>query len=151
MILLVVVCTVLGHAGASPKERVMVKYKVKDGVMGERVKITDIKNIVDKTKDYQETLNIVETGPIITEETNSAPDYKKTATLMMGQLKKAARAGDLTMGDIVFYVVKEVVAESLGGVATSVLGLQSRSGDGDFSIMGTVLRAVAKVAQGGHC
>ena len=56
-----------------------------------------------------------------------------------------------TMGDIVFYVVKEVVAESLGGVATSVLGLQSRSGDGDFSIMGTVLRAVAKVAQGGHC
>ena len=95
MILLVVVCTVLGHAGASPKERVMVKYKVKDGMMGERVKITDIKNIVDKTKDYQETLNIVETGPIITEETNSAPDYKKTATLMMGQLKKAARAGDL--------------------------------------------------------
>ena len=95
MILLVVVCTVLGHAGASPKERVMVKYKVKDGMMGERVKITDIKNIVDKTKAYQETLNIVETGPIITEETNSIPDYKKTATLMMGQLKKAARAGDL--------------------------------------------------------
>ena len=56
-----------------------------------------------------------------------------------------------TMGDIVFYVVKEVVAESLGGLATSLLGLQSRSGDGDFSIMGTVLRAVAKVAQGGHC
>ena len=55
------------------------------------------------------------------------------------------------MGDIVFYVVKEVVAESLGGLATSVLGLQSRSGDADFSIMGTVLRAVAKVAQGGHC
>ena len=95
MILLVVVCTVLGHAGASPKERVMVRYKVKDGVKGERVKIADIKNTDDKTKDYQEVLNIVETGPIITEETNSAPDYKKTATLMMGQLKKAARAGDL--------------------------------------------------------
>ena len=98
MILLVVVCTVLGHAGASPKERVMVRYKVKDGVKGERVKLTDIKNTDDKTKDYQEVLNIVETGPIITEEPNSIqpiPDYKKTATLMMGQLKKAARAGDL--------------------------------------------------------
>ena len=98
MILLVVVCTILGHAGASPKERVMVRYKVKDGVKGERVKIADIKNTDDKTKDYQEVLNIVETGPIIPEEPNSIqpiPDYKKTATLMMGQLKKAARAGDL--------------------------------------------------------
>ena len=99
MLLLLVVCTGLGHAGASPKERRMVKYKVQDGLKGERVKVTDSKNTDAKTKDYQETQNIVETGPIIEEEPklipSQIPDYKKTATLMMGQLKKAARAGDL--------------------------------------------------------
>ena len=95
MLLLLVVCTGLGHAGASPKERVMVRYKVKDGVKGERVKLTEIKNTDDNSKMFQETLNTVETGPIITEKPKTIPDYKKTATLMMGQLKKAARAGDL--------------------------------------------------------
>jgi hypothetical protein len=88
MILLLVVCTALGHAGASPKERVMVKYKVQDGPKGERVKLTDSKKTDGKTKDYQEILNIIEKGPITKEESksipSSTPDYKKTATLIMG-------------------------------------------------------------------
>jgi hypothetical protein len=56
------------------------------------------------------------------------------------------------MGDMVFYVVKEVIGETLGGLVTKVFGLGiGRSGDEDFSVMGTIMRAVAKVAQGSHC
>merc|ERR1712106_52393 len=149
MILLLVVMSLLSMTAASPKERVMVKYKVKDGIKGQKIKVMDI---IDK----DEALNIIETGLDMTEDhsarVTSAPAYKETATMIIGELKKAARAGDMTIGDMVFYVVKEVVAEGMGGLATRVLGLQSRSGDtGDFSFLGTIMRAVAKMGQGGHC
>ena len=51
-----------------------------------------------------------------------------------------------------FDVVKEVVAETLSGLLTRGLGLgTSRSGGGDFNIMETIMRAVARVGQGGSC
>ena len=57
-----------------------------------------------------------------------------------------------TIGDLVFDVVKEVVAETLSGLVTRGLGLVTgRSGGGDFSVVETIMRAVAKVGQGGGC
>ena len=57
-----------------------------------------------------------------------------------------------TIGDLVFDIVKEVVTETLSGLVTRGLGLETaRSGGGDFSIMGTIMRAVARVGQGGSC
>ena len=51
-----------------------------------------------------------------------------------------------------FDVVKEVVAETLSGLLTRGLGLGTgRSGGGDFSVVGTIMRAVARVGQGGSC
>ena len=53
---------------------------------------------------------------------------------------------------MVFDIVKEVVAETLSGLVTRGLGLGTgRSGGGDFSFMGSVMRAVAKVGKGGGC
>ena len=57
-----------------------------------------------------------------------------------------------TIGDLVFDIVKEVIAETLGGLVTRGLGLGTgRSGGGEFSLMGSVMRAVAKVSNGGSC
>ena len=55
------------------------------------------------------------------------------------------------MGDVVFTVVREVVSDSLGGLLTGVLGLESRSSGGDTSLLGSVMRALAKIGQDGHC
>ena len=53
---------------------------------------------------------------------------------------------------MVFDIVKEVIAETLGGLVTRGLGLGTgRSGGGEFSLMGSVMRAVAKVGNGGTC
>ena len=57
-----------------------------------------------------------------------------------------------TIGDMVFDIVKEVIAETLGGLVTRGLGLGTgRSGGREFSLMGSVMRAVAKVGNGGTC
>ena len=57
-----------------------------------------------------------------------------------------------TIGDLVFDIVKEVVVETLGGLVSRGLGLGTdRSGGGDFSLIGTVMKAVAKVGQGSTC
>ena len=58
-----------------------------------------------------------------------------------------------TIGDLVFDIVKEVIAETVGGLVTRSLGLSTgrRSGGEDFSLVGTVMRAVAKVANGDTC
>jgi hypothetical protein len=100
MILLLVAFTIISSTDATPKERVMVKYKVKDGGKGERVKMLDIiENEKVKHMNAQEALNMVETAPTITERSksipSSIPDYKDTATIIMGQLQRAARNGDL--------------------------------------------------------
>ena len=87
MLCLLVTMNLLGMAVSSPRERVMVKYKVKDGVKGEKVEVMDI-------SDKDEALNTIETGEVFTEDTK-VDDYKKKATVLMRQLKKAARARDL--------------------------------------------------------
>ena len=92
MILLLVATSLLSMTAASPKERVMVKYKVKDGVKGQKIEVMDI-------SEKDEALNMIETGPDMTEDHNasptSAPAYKETATMIIGELNKAARAGDM--------------------------------------------------------
>ena len=51
-----------------------------------------------------------------------------------------------------FDIVKEVIAENIVGLVTRGLGLVTgRSGGGEFSLMGSVMRAVGKVANGGSC
>ena len=52
-----------------------------------------------------------------------------------------------------FDIVKEVIAETLGGLVTRGLGLSTgrSSGGEEFSLIGSVMRAVAKVANGGSC
>ena len=48
-------------------------------------------------------------------------------------------------------MVREVVADSLGGLVTGVLGLESRSSGGDISLLGSVMRALGRIGQAGHC
>ena len=52
-----------------------------------------------------------------------------------------------------FDIVKEVIAETVGGLVTRCLGLSTgrSSGGEEFSLMGSVMRAVAKVANGNTC
>ena len=51
-----------------------------------------------------------------------------------------------------FDIVKEVIVETLGGLVTRGLGLGTgRSGGEEFSLIGSVMRAVAKVGNGGSC
>ena len=80
---------------SSPRERVMVKYKVKDGIKGERVEVMS-------TNDADEALkkNLVETEEVIVKGTNKEHksgdnEYKEKAKILMGEIKKAARSGDL--------------------------------------------------------
>ena len=55
-----------------------------------------------------------------------------------------------TIGDLVFDIVKEVVAETISGLFSRGLGLTtSRNGGENFSILSSVMRAVSKVASGG--
>ena len=55
-----------------------------------------------------------------------------------------------TIGDLVFDIVKEVVAETISGLFSRGLGLgTARNGGENFSIFSTVMRAVSKVASGG--
>ena len=57
-----------------------------------------------------------------------------------------------SVGDLVFDVVKEIVSNVIGGLVTRSLGLGTgRSGTEDFSLLGSVMQAVAKVANGNTC
>ena len=48
-----------------------------------------------------------------------------------------------------FDIVKEVVAETIGGLVTRSLGLgTARQGGGDSSLLGTLMRVVGRVASG---
>ena len=59
MLRLMVTMTMLGMAVSGPRERVMVKHKVKDGETGERIEVMD-------TNDKEEAvnMNIVETDGV---------------------------------------------------------------------------------------
>ena len=55
-----------------------------------------------------------------------------------------------TIGDLVFDIVKEVVAETISGLFSRGLGLgTARNGGENFSFISSVMRAVSKVASGG--
>ena len=81
-------------AVSSPRERVMVKYKVKDGVKGERMKVIDIND-----KDEALSKNIVDTEALTVKgtksQTLSGKEYKEKAKVLVEQLQRAARSGDL--------------------------------------------------------
>ena len=54
------------------------------------------------------------------------------------------------MGDLVFDIVKEVVAETISGLFSRGLGLgTARNGGESFSLVSTIMKAVSKVASGG--
>ena len=55
-----------------------------------------------------------------------------------------------SVGDLVFDIVREVIAETISGLFARGLGLQTaRTGGGEpFSIINTVIQAVSKVASG---
>merc|ERR1712106_48593 len=150
-IMLLLFVSTLSMTEATPKERLKVKYKVKTGEKGERMKVGEevMENNSENSLEYLNTIEYKQALPKTHPDTAS---YKDVVTTMMGQLERAARSEDLTIGDLVFDVVKEVIAETLGGLVTRGLGLGAgRSGGGDFSFMGTVMRAVAKVGRGGGC
>ena len=57
-----------------------------------------------------------------------------------------------TVGDLVFDIVKEVIADTLSGLFARGLGLHTTARNGgDFSFINTVLGAVSKVASGQRC
>merc|ERR1719384_2598858 len=76
--------------------------------------------------------------------------YRALVTGLMGQLQRTARVQDLSVGDLVFDIVREVIAETISGLFARGLGLQTaRTGGGEpFSIINTVIHAVSKVASG---
>ena len=94
MLRLLVIMSMLGMAVSSPRERVMVKYKVKDGVKGERMKVIDIND-----KDEALSKNIVDTEALTVKgtksQTPSGNEYKEKAKVLVEQLQRAARSGDL--------------------------------------------------------
>ena len=54
------------------------------------------------------------------------------------------------MGDLVFDIVKEEVAETISDLFSRGLGLSTaRNGGESFSFISSVMRAVSKVASGG--
>ena len=98
--LLLVSLSTLCMAVPSPKEKFKVKYKVKSGVKGERMKVLETSDDLNlQNKSGTEALNIIETGPTIKEASkpihSTIPDYKDTVKTIMGQLERAARSGDL--------------------------------------------------------
>merc|ERR1711902_33407 len=132
------------QASPSPKERLKVKYKIRTGTNGdvEKQKITE-----EILRSEAETLNnLVE---IEREEADVVNNYRSLVTGVIGQLERAARAQDLTIGDLVFDIVKEVVAETISGLFSRGLGLgTARNGGENFSFFSTIMNAVTKVASG---
>jgi len=136
-------------ASASPKGRLKVKYRVKPG--GDKVMV----KTVSEEENVEEMLtNEVDGDALMLEARDllmaSTPDsYKQTVTTIVGQLQRAARSQDLTLGDIIFDVVKEVVAEQISGLLSRSLGISTARSSG--SIMETVFRAIANVGQPKTC
>ena len=60
-----------------------------------------------------------------------------------------------TVGDLVFDIVKEIVADTLSGLFARGLGLHTTARNGGsaepFSMINTVINAVTKVASGQRC
>merc|ERR1711953_179340 len=97
-------------ASPSPKERLKVKYKIRTGTNGmEKQKINE-----EILRSETETLNNL--VQIEKQEEDVVSNYRSVVTGVIGQLERAARAQDLTIGDLVFDIVKEVVAETISGL-----------------------------------
>merc|ERR1711997_1137212 len=131
-------------ASPSPKERLKVKYKIRTGSHGtEKQKINE-----EILRSETETLNNL--VQIERKEMDAVNNYRSVVTGVIGQLERAARAQDLTVGDLVFDIVKEVVAETISGLFSRGLGLSTaRNGGESFSFVSTIMKAVSKVASGG--
>jgi len=141
-------------ASASPKGRLKVKYRVKPG--GDKVKVKTVteEGLTEKENVEEVLTNEVDGDALMLEARDlimaSTPDsYKQTVTTIVGQLQRAARSQDLTLGDIIFDVVKEVVAEQISGLLSRSLGISTARSSG--SIMETVFRAIANVGQPKSC
>merc|ERR1712029_807255 len=170
----------LSGAQASPKERLKVKYKIKksnnNGEQLEKQKINERLMVVEPepvdTQSFAEDLDPEVSGFEslssnsllregidnnmfgLGEETLArVKSYRAVVTGLMGQLQRTARAQDLSVGDLVFDIVREVIAETLSGLFARGLGLQTaRNGGGEpFSFLSTVIQAVSKVASGKSC
>merc|ERR1712026_323298 len=119
-------------------------YKIRTGTNGmEKQKINE-----EILRSETETLNNL--VQIEKQEEDVVSNYRSVVTGVIGQLERAARAQDLTIGDLVFDIVKEVVAETISGLFSRGLGLgTARNGGESFSLVSTIMKAVSKVASGG--
>merc|ERR1712141_40983 len=141
-------------ASASPKGRLKVKYRVKPGGDKVMVKTVTEEGVAEKTNVEEVLTNEVDGDALMMEARDllmaSTPDsYKQTVTTIVGQLQRAARSQDLTLGDLIFDVVKEVVAEQISGLLSRSLGISTARSSGSF--METVFRAIANVGQPKSC
>ena len=93
-IMLLLVVSTLSMTEATPKERLKVKYKVKTGGKGERMKVVEevMENDTDSSLEY---LNTIEYKPVQPKTYPDPHSYKEVVTTMMGQLERAARSQDL--------------------------------------------------------
>merc|ERR1712032_13870 len=162
----------LSGAQASPKERLKVKYKIKNsnnnGEHLEKQKINERLMVVEPEPVEELDLEAVSGFESLSsnsllregidnnmfglgEETLArVKSYRGLVTGLMGQLQRTARAQDLSVGDLVFDIVREVIAETLSGLFARGLGLHTaRNGGGEsFSFLNTAIQAVSKVASG---
>merc|ERR1712203_286412 len=139
---------------ASPKGRLKVKYRVKPGGDKVMVKTVTEEGVAEKENMEEVLTNEVDGDALMLEARDlimaSTPDsYKQTVTTIVGQLQRAARSQDLTLGDIIFDMVKEVVAEQISGLLSRSLGISTARSSG--SIMETVFRAIANVGHPKSC
>ena len=80
------------------------------------VKTVTEEGVAEKTNVEEVLANEVDGDALMMEARDllmaSTPDsYKQTVTTIVGQLQRAARSQDLTLGDLIFDVVKEVSIE----------------------------------------
>merc|ERR1712173_50473 len=154
---------------ASPNQRLKVKYKIKKTngevqkqQIGERVMIVhpEAEEVdLNEARALQDVdtntinINMLDSLGLAPEIVAKVEGYKQIVTGVMGQLQRTARAQDLTVGDLVFDIVKEIIADTLSGLVTRGLGLggTARNGGEPFSFVSTVMNAVSKVASGKQC
>jgi len=167
---------------ASPNQRLKVKYKIKKTngevqkqQIGERVMIVhpeaeevdlnearalqdmysnmENDNTVEDVDTNTININMLDSLGLAPETVAKVEGYKQIVTGVMGLLQRTARAQDLTVGDLVFDIVKEIIADTLSGLVTRGLGLggTARNGGEPFSFVSTVMNAVSKVASGKQC
>jgi len=125
------------------EERVLVVDPVEDVV------VEDTSNRLESMMEMTVDNNMFGLGD---ETLARVKSYRDVVTGVFGQLERTARAQDLTVGDLVFDIVKEVIADTLSGLFARGLGLHTTARNGgDFSFINTVLGAVSKVASGQRC